>query len=104
MKLIIRILLGIGAGVVIGLVANEWVARLMVTISDLIGSFIFFYGATDHSFLYYGWNCRSWKRRRKAARLHGGNFLSIDDSCRPSCCYRCNVFYSDAWHWRRRSC
>lgn len=42
MKLIIRILLGIGAGVVIGLVANEWVARLMVTISDLIGSFIFF--------------------------------------------------------------
>ncbi|KQL56276.1 MULTISPECIES: dicarboxylate/amino acid:cation symporter [Bacillaceae] len=42
MKLILRLLIGIAVGIIIGLVANEWTARLMVTISDIIGSFIFF--------------------------------------------------------------
>ncbi|UTR06911.1 dicarboxylate/amino acid:cation symporter [Alkalihalobacillus sp. LMS6] len=42
MKLIVRLLLGIVLGIIIGLVANEDIARFMVTISDVIGSFIFF--------------------------------------------------------------
>ncbi|WDF05814.1 MULTISPECIES: dicarboxylate/amino acid:cation symporter [Shouchella] len=42
MKLILRLLMGIAGGIIIGLVANERVARFMVTISDIIGSFIFF--------------------------------------------------------------
>ncbi|MED4128794.1 dicarboxylate/amino acid:cation symporter [Shouchella miscanthi] len=42
MKLILRLLMGIAGGIIIGLVANEWIARFMVTISDIIGSFIFF--------------------------------------------------------------
>ncbi|MFS0785230.1 dicarboxylate/amino acid:cation symporter [Shouchella sp. 1P09AA] len=42
MKLIVRLLLGIVLGILIGLVANENVARFMVTLSDVIGSFIFF--------------------------------------------------------------
>ncbi len=42
MKLIARLVLGIAAGIGIGLVANEFVATFMVTIKDIIGSFIFF--------------------------------------------------------------
>lgn len=42
MKLIIRLLVAIVLGVVIGLVANEFIVRLLVTVSDLVGGFIFF--------------------------------------------------------------
>lgn len=42
MKLIVRLLLGIVLGIMIGLFANEGIARFMVTVSDVIGSFIFF--------------------------------------------------------------
>ncbi|WP_059105911.1 dicarboxylate/amino acid:cation symporter [Shouchella shacheensis] len=42
MKLILKLLLGIVAGIGIGLLANEGLARFMVTVSDIIGSFIFF--------------------------------------------------------------
>lgn len=42
MKLIIRLLAGIAAGVLIGLAANETIVRLMVTIKEIIGTFIFF--------------------------------------------------------------
>lgn len=42
MKLIARLVFGIIAGVAIGFVANEFIAKLMVTIKDVIGSFIFF--------------------------------------------------------------
>ncbi len=42
LKLIARLVLGIAAGIGIGLVANQFVATLMVTIKDIIGSFIFF--------------------------------------------------------------
>ncbi|WP_252312833.1 dicarboxylate/amino acid:cation symporter [Sinobaca sp. H24] len=42
MKLIIRLLAGIAAGALIGYVGNETTAQLMVTIKELIGTFIFF--------------------------------------------------------------
>lgn len=42
MKLIARLVFGIIAGVAIGFIANEFIAKLMVTIKDMIGSFIFF--------------------------------------------------------------
>lgn len=65
MKLILRLLMGIAGGIIIGLVANEWIARFMVTISDIIGSFIFFMVPLIIIFFYCCWNCESWKRRRK---------------------------------------
>ncbi|MGK7297142.1 MAG: dicarboxylate/amino acid:cation symporter [Candidatus Wenzhouxiangella sp. M2_3B_020] len=42
MKLILKLIIGIAAGVVIGLVAPEWITRLLVTFKALFGQLLFF--------------------------------------------------------------
>ena len=42
MKLIVKLIIGIAAGVVIGLVAPEWITRLLVTFKALFGQLLFF--------------------------------------------------------------
>ena len=42
MKLILKLIAGIAAGILVGLFAPEWITRLLVTFKGLFGQLLFF--------------------------------------------------------------